>query len=194
MILSIDNLLAAIITTVVTLVLLSTQQRSQAASVERNQFYAARRAQVSFVELLERDLHNAYAFASVNGSGADSSFAFDAILDSAHTQRGRITYRLRRAGAQGTVPVYRVERRVLVGGVERVEGWAIRGLTGWTIQAQSADGATVARGEDARQVRVHFESTSPLGVLRNETGLAGVGTIHWEATYRPSILRLRTAV
>ena len=43
-------------------------------------------------------------------------------------------------------------------------------------------------------MQVLFEAMSPLGALRDTTGLPGVRTIQWEATYRPFSLRTRTAV
>lgn len=192
MTLLLDNLLAGIIAFTVGLVLLATQTDMNEETIERTRYYAARRGQAIFLQTLQRDLHNVVSLNSVSGS--DSTFTFTAYLDTTNTTQGQVTYRLRRAGTSGTTPIYRVQRSVTTGGTTTVTGGSLNAITGWKIEARSDDDAPVTVPSSARQVYVWFASVSPIQGATLKGTLSSVGTVNWEARYRPPALRPDTDV
>lgn len=193
--LALDNLLAAIVGFTVAVILLSVQTDINDHSIERMRYYAARRSQAVFLQTLERDLHNVVSLNSVAMGPTDSTFSFTAQLDSTNTQTGTVAYRYKRVGTVSGTPIFRVIRSVTRGGVTTVEGGSLNAITGWTIQARSDDNVAVAAPSGARQIYVWFSGVSPLlsgaGSQRLQTS---VGTVNWEARYRPPALRPSTDV
>lgn len=189
-----DNLLAGVIACTVGFVLLATQTRMNEQTIERTRYYAARRSQATFLQTLERDLHNVVSLSTIRMGTNDSTFSFTAYLDSTNTTKGTIGYRFRRAGTASGTPIYRVQRQVTVGGSTTTQGGTLDALTGWGIEARSDDDQTVTTTSDARLIYVWFSGASPLAGSGGRQTLSSVGSMQWEARYRPPLLRPDTDI
>ena len=194
MTLLLDNVLAGIIACTVGLVLLATQTRINEQTIERTRYYAARRSQAIFLQTLERDLHNVVSLTSVKMGTTDSTFTFTAYLDSTNTTQGTVSYRYKRAGTAGGTPIYRVQRFVTQGGTTTQNGGTLDALIGWNVEARSDDNVAVTTASDARQIYIWFSSVSPLANASGSQSLSSVGSVQWEARYRPPLLRPDTDV
>lgn len=179
-----DNLSAVLIAGVLFLILVGVNHRSRIAAVESSNFYALKQQQLSFVELLKRDMQNVTAFESTTEDPITNEYRFTARTDPADPAEHQVVYRRVLQGTQDGANLYKIQR--LVDGVEI--GGSMATLVTWEIVSQNDEGVQVDDPANARQVFIRFEAMNPF--QEGET----VDRSRWQATFRPPLLQQATSI
>jgi hypothetical protein len=179
-----DNLTAVLIAGVLFLILVGVNQRSRIAVVETSSYYALKQQQLSFVEVLQRDMQNVTSLESISEDPVTLEFRFHARTDPSDPVDREVIYRRIATGQQGELTTYQVRR--LVGGVP--DGGSMSTMVVWQIVAQNEEGVPVGDVANARQVFVRLEAVNPF-----EPGET-VGRSRWEATFRPPMLQQAASI
>ncbi|MEX0747921.1 MAG: hypothetical protein WD275_07980 [Rhodothermales bacterium] len=179
-----DNLAAVVIAGVLFLILVGVNQRSRIAAVETSNYYALKQQQLSFVEVLKRDMQNVTSVESITEDPATLQFQFTARTDPADNIERTVIYRRVITGQQDGLQLYQIQR--LVNGV--AQGGSMSTIVEWEITSQNEEGAQVTDIADARQVYVRFAAVNPYQA--GET----VDRSRWEAAFRPPLLQQATSI
>lgn len=179
-----DNLAATLIAGVLFLMLVAVNHRSRMSAVESSNYYALKQQELSFVEILKRDLQNVTALHDITEDPVSMEFHFEARTDPSSTTTHDVIYRRVGQGSQDGQELYQVQR--LVDGV--AAGGSMSTIVTWELVAQNEEGVQVADVANARQVYVRFEALSPY--QQSET----IDKSRWEATFRPPLLQQATSI
>lgn len=181
-----DNLLATLIGTTVTLILLATTLQSNTASVDQTMYYAAKQHTVSLTEMIESDFDNiGMGVAPVLDpitEYTDSTISFLRKLDPADA--GTVTIRYLRSKVDSLEidnvkqPGYEVIRYV----DGAVSGKSPNYISTFTVTFQDADGTPVSGWATASSVAVQMH------IAVQGTSNAYVHETRWNRTFRPSNL------
>lgn len=179
-----DNLSAILIAGVLFLILVAVNHRTRVATVESSNYYALKQQQLSFVEVLKRDMQNVTQLQSITEDPMTMEFRFNARTDPSDPSEHTIVYRRESAGEQEGYTVYQIRR--YVDGLP--DGGSMSTIMAWHIIAQNEDGNPVTDVDNARQIYLGFEAFNPFS--EGET----VGRSKWEATFRPPLLQQATNI
>jgi hypothetical protein len=183
-----DNLVATVVAGMIFMIMVGVNHRNQQAVVEATNFYALRKQQLAFVDVLKRDLKNVIRAEDLAQHPSDSTFAFVAWSDSTHTAQSRIEYRQKWVGRRDTVDLYQIRRfeQPVPAGVKTPAGASMPTVTDWKIEARNAVSLPAADTAAVRQFYVVFEVTAPFrsGDTVNRT--------RWEVSYRPPLIQKST--
>ena len=179
-----DNLTAILIAGVLFLVLVAVNHRSRISAVETSNYYALKQQQLSFVEILKRDMQNATALETATEDAVVLEFRFTARTDPNDAAEHDVIYRREYVKEEQGHDLYQVMR--YVDGV--ADGGSMPTILTWQIIAQNEEGVQVTDVGNARQIFVHFEAVNPFA--EGET----IGRSRWEATFRPPLLQLATTI
>lgn len=179
-----DNIVAVMIAGVLFLILVAVNHRSRLAAVETSNYYALKQQELSFVEMLKRDMQNVTDLHSITEDPMTLEFKFKARTDPADTTRKSVTYRRVSKGVQEGVSVYQVQR--IVNG--SFDGGSMSTVASWQIVAQNEEGVQVSDVANAQQIYVRFEALNPF--QEGET----IDKSRWEATFRPPLLQQATSI
>jgi hypothetical protein len=201
-----DQLSAALVGSIVLLMLFSLHIRVQSSTIEDTLLYTAKKQTLSFAEILERDLANtgyltvpgqqsieAYSNKIFGGTQYTDTFQFWG--SDAGGNRVRVRYDatvVDTVEADGT-PVLRIERSEDAGAGFQIAGASMSSLTDFDISLLDVNnnGATMA---SARKIRVRFENA--VGDPDAVSGVAGhkkpfMQKLRWGITLSPRGLRLQ---
>lgn len=189
-----DNLVATIIAGTILLILISVSHQRQMVAAEKVGYYAMRKQQLSFIDIMKRDMRNLTEAESAVQSPTDSTFSFLAYIDTTNTTIGRITYKYRRVGQRDTVDLHQVQRFVqpAAGGTQELVGMSMATLTGWEIEARSPTNVAVTDPANARRIYVRFEAATPFYVNSEANGIKrrpAISQVRWEASFSPPLLQ-----
>lgn len=180
-----DNIVASMVGSTVILMMMFVNHQSQMAATEAAGFYIMQKQVMSFTGTVQRDMQNLSSVTTV--TEVDSVFTFFAQVSPTDTTKREVEYRRKSAGQRtvggSTVQVFQIERWVS----GSPAGGSIATITDWNIQAQNAEGNSVADPADTRQISVGFRVIPPIDVQALE-GVT-IGDTRWEALYRPRMLR-----
>lgn len=174
-----DNIVAVMIAGVLFLILVAVNHRSQMAAVETSNYYALKQQELSFVEMLKRDMQNVTDLQSITEDPMTLDFSFKARTDPADTTRKQVVYRRVVKGLHDGTQLYQVQR--FVEGMP--DGGSMSTISKWTMVAQNEQGGQVSDIANARQIFIQFEAMNPF--QEGET----VDKSRWEATFRPPLLQ-----
>lgn len=200
-----DHLTAIVISIVIFGVLIAMQIRVQESQVDATRHYANRTHMVSFIDVLERDLHNLGAgvdpadpmIVDYSWSGSPKFIEFQTIVDTAATATAElIRYELVPTdtvdvGANGTidmVPCYELRRFVYdpIGSQYQLDGKSQERLTDFEIELRDGSGSPIgANLNDTRMIQVRIAAISPLGADQI------VQRSRWQTLFQPINLRLK---
>lgn len=188
-----DNLLATFVFGAITLMIASTQVRSQRARVKAQGAYALRAQQVNFISILRRDMagmicdeDNTATCPDFQVDSGDHTYTFHTRLGGANSSVHKVTYKRRQVSTidDGT-KLYQIQRYVDPSGTldpsER-EGGSMSTITSWSVTALNEDNGDPTAQGDIRKIKIRFETVSPFTDK-------GAKTRPWEATYEPTYLR-----
>lgn len=180
-----DNIVASMVGSAVILMMMFVNHQSRMAATEAAGFYIMQQQVMSFTGTVQRDMQNLSSVTTVTEE--DSVFTFFAQVSPTDTTKQQVEYRRKKVGVRSisgnAIPVYQIERWV----AGNPAGGSIATITDWNIQAQNAEGNSIADPADTRQVAVGFRVIPPIEVQAIE-GVA-VGDTRWQALYRPRMLR-----
>lgn len=179
-----DNLAATLIAGVLFLILVAVNHRSRMSALESSSYYALKQQELSFVEMVKRDMQNVTVLYSIVEDPSTMEFRFDARTDPTDTASHSVVYRRVFYKYNEGQNLYRIER--LVDGVS--SGGSTSTLIAWAVVAQNEEGVKVSDVADARQIFVSFEALSPY--QKGET----IDKSRWEATFRPPLLQQATSI
>lgn len=181
-----DNIIASMVGGVVLLILVTVHHRNQLAAAEATGYYMLQQQVVDFTGTIQRDMQNMSA--AVDVVEVDSAFRFMAQTDPADTTKRLVTYKRERRGmvedSDGNlVDVYQIVRYV----GSDVAGGSISTVSEWSVEGLNEDESPVAAAADVAAVRVTVHVLPPV-LVEPTDGLAMRGA-HWQATFRPRMLR-----
>ncbi len=188
-----DNILASIIAMSIFLILVTVNHRSQQTIVEAANYYAMKKQEFNFIEILASDFQNVREVKTKDGqqtcNGVPNSFGFVAAVkissNSNNTEVSEVCYQreLVETRPDGT-DIYQIQR--YVDGV--ASGRSMAAITKWSIVALNEDNQPVQQTsvEDTEAIRIAFETVSPF--LQDELRQA-VPRTRWQTTFRPRMLR-----
>ena len=179
-----DNLSAILIAGVLFLILVAVNHRSKIAAVESSNYYALKQQQLSFVEVLKRDMQNVTELQTITEDPMSLEFRFRARTDPNDTNIHNVVYRRVAGTEQEGQTVYQIRRYV----DGSPDGGSMATIVTWNIVAQNEQGVQVTDVDNARQVFLSFEALNPFE--KGET----VGYSQWEATFRPPLLQQASSV
>lgn len=181
-----DNLTAILVSSILLVILLVVYQRSQSVQVQETNYSTLRKHQVNFIQTLQRDIAGIYRLENTTEQ-PDSTFAFwTRLADSMDTVR--VVYQRRKVGTRAGLDLYQVLRYESPTSsltTANHNGGSIPALTDWAIVALNRDGNPPDGAEDARQVRIRFETLLPFddgGELVRHP---------WESTFYPVMLNAK---
>lgn len=173
-----DNLVATIIAGSIFLILIGVNHRNQQAAFESVNFYAMRQQQISFVDLLKRDMQNVTRLESTQEVGNDFTMF---VTEPNTSDEVRVIYR--REAVSGT-DYYRIRRLVEVTpGTLVPQGRSSETVALWHIRARNSSSQPVNSVEAATQVYVRFEMGAPF-----REGKV-VQRARWDAAFRPPMIQ-----
>ena len=179
-----DNLAAVMIAGVLFLILVGVNHRSRVAAVETSNYYALKQQQLSFVEVLKRDMQNVSSVASITEDAISFEYQFTARTDPADNVERTVVYRRVSMGLQDSLHLYQIQR--FVDG--QPQGGSMSTIVEWEIISQNEEGARVTDIADARQIYIRFAAVNPYE--QGET----VKRSRWEAAFRPPLLQQATSI
>lgn len=179
-----DNLSAILIAGVLFLILVAVNHRTRVAAVESSNYYALKQQQLSFIEVLKRDMQNVTELQTITEDPMTMEFRFLARTDPSDPKDHTIVYRRVSAGEQEGYTVYQIRRYV----DGSADGGSMATMLNWSIVAQNEEGNQVTNVENARQLFLRFEALNPFA--EGET----IGRSRWEATFRPPLLQQATSI
>lgn len=179
-----DNLSAILIAGVLFLILVAVNHRTRVAAVESSNYYALKQQQLSFVEMLKRDMQNVTELQSITEDPMTLEFRFRARTNPADANEHDVLYRRESAGEQEGKTVYQIKRYV----DGSSDGGSMATMVSWTIIAQNEQGVQVTDVNNARQVFLRFEALNPFE--KGET----IANSQWETTFRPPLLQQATSI
>lgn len=179
-----DNLSAILIAGVLFLILVAVNHRTRISAVEASTYYSLKQQQLSFVEILKRDMQNVTELQSITEDTTTLEFRFRARTDPADSNIRTVVYRREFVKEVEGTPLYQIRR--VVDGV--ADGGSASAIVSWQMVAQNEEGVKVSDVANARQVFVRFEAASP------STEGQTIGRSKWEASFRPPLLQQATSI
>lgn len=174
----IDNLIAMIIAGAIFLILIGVNHRNQEAAFEATNFYAMRQQQLTFIDMLKRDMQNVSRLESVQEVGNDFILF---VTEPGSSIEKRVVYR--RVGVAGT-EYFRIDRMVETSpGVFQRQGQSAATIAAWHIVARNASNQVVTDPLAATQVYIRFESVAPFREGRT------IKRARWDAAFRPPMIQ-----
>lgn len=174
-----DNLSAILIAGVLFLILVAVNHRTRVATVESSNYYALKQQQLSFVEVIKRDMQNITELQTITEDPMTLEFRFRARTDPSDMNDHAIVYRREAAEVKEGQTLYQIRR--IVDGMS--DGGSMSTIIVWHIVAQNEEGVQVTNVNNARQIYLRFEALNPFE--KGET----VGKSQWETTFRPPLLQ-----
>lgn len=185
----IDNLTATIITSIIIIMAMTVNIRTQQTMTETTSFHAMMKQSESFIQIIRRDMQGITEVQTVVGSAAsDDEFCFMGIIGT-NTIPDEICYRPTEVSAAYIevtsdstveVPIYSLTRTVW----GEPSGGTIDMFTSWEVQCFSGND-TLRVGDVAStctSMSVSFEAIPRLG------NISSVAQMQWEARFFPPIL------
>ncbi len=179
-----DNLSAILIAGVLFLILVAVNHRTRISAVEASSYYSMKQQQLSFVEILKRDMQNVSEIETATEDPLSLEFRFRARTDPSDPTIRTVIYRRAMMGEYDGVSLYQIRR--FVDGT--MDGGSPSTILSWEIVAQNEEGVTVNDVANARQVFIRFEATAP--VSDGQT----ISRSKWEASFRPPLLQQANSI
>lgn len=174
----IDNLIAMIIAGSIFLILMNVNHRNQEAAFESVNFYAMRQQQISFVDLLKRDMQNVTRLESTSEQNGDFAMF---VTEPNTSDEYRVVYRREPVAGSDFV---RIQRYVeWTPGSLSAAGRSPETVYVWNIVARNPSNQAVSDPTAATQVYVRFEMGAPFREGRT------VKRARWDAAFRPPMLQ-----
>ena len=185
-----DNLAASLILSIILLMVLGVNLRTQEKLTETSSFYAMTKQGDNVIQILRRDMQGMEEAKTIQGigrSGYETYFEFVGTVGTDVTPRtirytpdsvGTVFYESS-DGTTKSLPVFTVTRTV--------DGVPFGGsgdiITDWEMTCLNKGDSTATSLDQCARVRVTFEAVPPIGSIES------VPRMNWETTFHPPLLQ-----
>lgn len=182
-----DNMLASMVGGMVLLLAVAVGYRDMLTTVDATNSYALKQQELTFIKVLQQDLHAAKRVETPEEDPLTKEFRFVRSKSLTDPTEITVTYRREFVEMRDSVALYRIQR-IENGNV--YDGSSMLTVTDWQIAAWNEDRQPInsTNLSEAAQIYVRFEAAAPFKEDKN------VVRSRWEATFHPPLLRPGTVV